>query len=555
MQQETLWGPPGTGKTTTAIGKVAALINAGVDPTDIIYTSFTRVAANVARDRVLAQLGDEEDPDDFRGFATLHALCGRELSFDWRNRLLDDNDRKRGQIVLRDFGKHSGFVFSFGDDLDVEADAFTDALPEGNRLLTWYGWMRQCQLPIDAAIDQWRTRSTSPLIPERAERFVKEYEDLKGDTGLRDFTDILTMADQRQVIPRLRVLFVDEAQDLSPLQWRIIDRWREAAETVILAGDDLQAIYSFQGADASLFLERAAHGTSTVLSQSYRLPRAGYGVANFVSDHVRVKQPKAFAPRDADGLALERLIDGLPVTDPESGSWLFLARNVYLLSEVRRKLEWMGVPYRSRRGFDPVRWYYPPVRTVTTLARGGRVTFDELRDLTRSLVPGQDFDIAEATWLHGGRNQLPALIHRDNLPAAGFTDTFCARIARESIPARMLTLVSKRGQVLAQTWNYLVKMQQRYGDSIFTLTPADRHRVELSTIHAAKGDEADNVVLMTDCARSSLTTLDVDPDSEHRVFYVGVTRAREALYLMPPIDKTHYWPLSTGAWRKAAVAR
>lgn len=554
MQQETLWGPPGTGKTTAALARVTALLAGGMDPRDVVYTAFTRVAATVARDRVLDKLGEDADPDDFKGFGTLHALCGRELGFDWRNRLLDENDRKRGQVVLRDFGRREGFPFSFGDEIDVEADLMTDTLPEGNRLLAFWGWARQCCLPVDEAIDRFRAQTQAPLIPARAQRFVAGYEELKSDTGLRDFTDILLMAEKQRVIPRLRALFVDEAQDFSPLQWRIIDYWRAAAETVTLCGDDDQAIYNFQGADARLFLDRATEGTSTVLSQSYRLPRAGHDVATSISRRIRVRQTKIFAPRDADGQALSRLIETTPIAEPASGSWLILARNVYLLGHARRALERMGVPYHSRRGFDPVRWYYPPARTITQLARGGRIPPSDLKDLTRFLQPGRDFDRAEATWIHEAHpRRLPALVHRDDLEAAGFTPAFCARIAVEPVPVRMLTITSRSGALQSGTWTYLIKLQQRYGNSVFDLTPTDRHRVELSTIHGAKGDEADNVALLTDCARSSLTALELDPDSEHRCWYVGVSRARENLYILPPYDKTSYWPLATGAWRGSTV--
>lgn len=64
--------------------------------------------------------------------------------------------------------------------------------------------------------------------------------------------------------------------------------------------------------------------------------------------------------------------------------------------------------------------------------------------------------------------------------------------------------------------------------------------IDISTIHTVKGDEADVVVLMSDISRAVESQLDIDPDSEHRVFYVGVTRAKEKLLIVEPQTKRYY---------------
>jgi len=66
----------------------------------------------------------------------------------------------------------------------------------------------------------------------------------------------------------------------------------------------------------------------------------------------------------------------------------------------------------------------------------------------------------------------------------------------------------------------------------FNATP----RVELSTIHGSKGGEADNVVLFTDLSPAAARAAEQSPDDLHRVFYVGVTRTKENLYLVDPED-------------------
>ena len=59
-------------------------------------------------------------------------------------------------------------------------------------------------------------------------------------------------------------------------------------------------------------------------------------------------------------------------------------------------------------------------------------------------------------------------------------------------------------------------------------------RIKLSTIHGAKGGEAENVVLYTDLTAAAEQSMEKDPDSMHRVFYVAVTRTKQNLYLVEP---------------------
>lgn len=545
MYQETIFGPPGTGKTTTLIARLVALLGAGYAPGDICYTSFTRVAADVARARAVTDA--DADGDDLEWFGTLHALCGRLLDFDWRSDLLSEQTDK-GRTLLLKFGRDEGFTFDFTSDVDGEADALTGEGAEGNQLLSWWNWARQCCLPVDEAIARWRAVAVTTLAPARQHRFVTAYTEFKQDLGASDFTDILVMADRRGLLPPVRALFVDEAQDLSPLQWRILDRWRNATEVVYLGGDDDQAIYAWQGADAALFLERARQGTITTLSQSYRLPRASHAVTTYLSGRIRERMDKPFAAQSDHGLAVERPLFRLPLDNREP--WFVLARNTFLLKDARTHLEDRGLPYAAKRGFDPVKVFYPAARAITALAEGQGIDRGDLAGLVRRLEAGRDYDPYLARRLSPSRlRELPRLITQADLPELGFGEAFMQRLRQEPLPARMLTLTSARGYRLTRTWNYLVRLQRDHGRDVFERTPA----ITLSTVHGVKGDEAENVALITDMARASARTLADDPDSEHRVWYVGVSRARRNLYVLPPATEIAYPPLATGAWKRAVA--
>jgi DNA helicase-2/ATP-dependent DNA helicase PcrA len=80
----------------------------------------------------------------------------------------------------------------------------------------------------------------------------------------------------------------------------------------------------------------------------------------------------------------------------------------------------------------------------------------------------------------------------------------------------------------AETENYIRNMLAN--DEKITQNP----RITLSTIHGAKGGEADNVLLLPDITKSALDHNDIDPDELHRLFYVAVTRAKKSLHILEP---------------------
>ena len=59
-------------------------------------------------------------------------------------------------------------------------------------------------------------------------------------------------------------------------------------------------------------------------------------------------------------------------------------------------------------------------------------------------------------------------------------------------------------------------------------------KINLSTIHMAKGGECDNVMLMTDLSRANSEEMEIDSDDTNRVFYVGATRAKQSLHIINP---------------------
>jgi len=109
-------------------------------------------------------------------------------------------------------------------------------------------------------------RSTLYLLSEELKKFKKE-------KGLKDFTDLLEDFIHKEVHPSFEVLFIDEAQDLSLLQWDMVRCiWANAKKTYI-AGDDDQAIFKWAGADVDHFIAlKSEVDDIKTLDQSYRIP-------------------------------------------------------------------------------------------------------------------------------------------------------------------------------------------------------------------------------------------------------------------------------------------
>ena len=109
-------------------------------------------------------------------------------------------------------------------------------------------------------------RNTLYLLSEELKKFKKE-------KGLKDFTDLLEDFILKEIHPSFEVLFIDEAQDLSLLQWDMVRCiWANAKKTYI-AGDDDQAIFKWAGADVDHFIAlKEEVDDIKILDQSYRIP-------------------------------------------------------------------------------------------------------------------------------------------------------------------------------------------------------------------------------------------------------------------------------------------
>lgn len=318
---ELVLGGPGTGKTHRLVELVAG---SGVDPARVAFVAFTRAAAEEARTRAAEAL--DLSPRRLPWFRTLHSLCFARLGL------------RRGDVLegeaLRELEALTGERERGLDEGDAGAwdvDALARATGANGEEIA-------------------RVRGLDAFAYRRA---VAARQQFKEDRGLLDFTDMLERYQDNGSPLDVDLAIVDEAQDLTPLQWAVVARAFPTAR-LIIGGDDDQAIHTWAGATIAPLLNGAAGSRVETLAVSHRLPRAVHGLATGILEEITPRLEKPTVPADRDGMVEFYPNAGDVPLQATSGTWLLLARARYQLRELEALARAAGVPYavRGRSGID-----------------------------------------------------------------------------------------------------------------------------------------------------------------------------------------------------------
>jgi DNA helicase-2/ATP-dependent DNA helicase PcrA len=459
--------------------------------------TFTKKGATIATERACKRFNLQ--PAQLPYFRTLHSLCYRALQ-------LKSGDMLIGNAFF-DFADHAGIRVTGRSWSD---DGLLTGFEQGDRALFMENLARIRQVPLR---EQYEL-GNDELNWNYVSRVSRALADFKMTRGLLDYTDILSqfVAEERDV--GLTKLFVDEAQDLSSLQWDAVRLLSRSCDRVVVAGDDDQAIYRWAGADVEHLINM--DGTASVLGQSYRCPPVIQKLSDSIISPVHHRRPKKWRAKPGGKGVIEFSKDFADVGLAETGSVLVLARNVYVLREqVEPALRAEGVVYEMAGKSSIDVGMVQAAASWEDLRRGEPVTLGDVRRMYKY--------ISSNTGIKRGFKTLPKYGDDDDEPV-----TMTDLLQTGGLLVDPTKIWHDALDKLPQSDMSYMLAARRRGERLRGGSP----RVRLSTIHSAKGGEADHVVIMKEMARRTYDEMHSIPDDERRCWYVGVTRAREKLTIV-----------------------
>ncbi len=508
----------GTGKTRTITRRIAHLVRTGhVAPGQVLAVTFTARAAGEMRTR-LRTLG-------VGGVQarTFHAASLRQLRYFWprvvggdRWQLLEGKLRVVGQAASRlKAGSDAASLRDFAGEIE---------------------WAKATLVtPERYAAEVARLRRDTPGPAEQVAAVYAGYEALKNRAELLDFDDLLlhtagALEEHAGVAEefrdRYRCFVVDEYQDVTPLQQRVLDAWLGERDDLTVVGDANQTIYTFAGASPRHLLDfprRFPEATVVRLQRDYRSTPQVVAAANALIGAARGRPAGSrlaligqlppgpepdFTEHDdepAEAAAVAKQITRLVAEGTPAAEIAVLFRINAQSETFEQALTELGVPYQVRGG---ERFFSrPEVRRAMTMVR------------TSSQVQGPLVDVVRKVLVPVGLTPEPP---------GGATQ----RAQWESL----LAIVELAEELVAvepeaDMRRFAAELETRADAS----HPPTVQGVTLASLHAAKGLEWD-VVFLVGLVDGTLPIQHADGDEdaieeERRLLYVGVTRARRRVLL------------------------
>jgi DNA helicase-2/ATP-dependent DNA helicase PcrA len=505
----------GTGKTRAITHRIAYAAAIGtMDPSKVLALTFTARAAGEMRTR-LRSLGVPTV-----AARTVHSAALKQLIYFWPTVF--------GGRTPDLMSSKTPFLTEAVNRADLTGEIRITSRETMRDIATEIEWAKVSQVaPIDY-LDQVNARSMKPRVKaEHIAAIYVAYESLKKQELAIDFEDVLLLTsamleEERSVRERVqdqyRYFTVDEYQDISPIQQRLINAWLGFRKDICVVGDPAQTIYSFAGATPvflNTFTQRFPEAEVIRLSTGYRSTPEITFAANALlrnssmgqeltasNDHGLHPSVDGYKDESGEIAGILSQITALLSEGTAPQEIAILARTNSQLKGVERAMNSKGLPYQVRsteRFFErqDVRDFLKQVRQASVLPTEGATWIDELRTIAQPYLTGESID-GIAALLHLGRE-----LDSDD----GFTPKTLRGFLRE------------------------------VEDRVTQNNPPTMPVVTLATLHAAKGLEWERVFLMgasegiLPLETGSTGTSDLIVAEERRLFYVGMTRAKVDLHI------------------------
>ena len=489
-------GPPGTGKTTKLLEICKQKKEEGIGWDKIGFFSFSQKAAYEAKDRAREKF--QASREDLVHFRTLHSFAYRNLAIDDNNLFKKKNWKELSSLV--------------GWDLNFDE---SDESIYTNTNHKFVNLINLARLKNTDLLQEWRRCEDRSMSWDRLQYLDDIITGFKDENNLYDYTDMIVRYTLDPIINNFDVLFIDEAQDMPTIQYEMIDKLIKHSKETFIAGDDDQAIFRWMGADVDRFID--LKGSVQVLDKSYRCPERIFKLANTIISKVSNRRQKTWSPKSEQGKV--KRVTHLRHIDLSEGNWLLLGRTKKIRNEmIEGHLKSLGMWYGRGE-------HRPISRTVLNAI----YAWNRLQD-------NQTISYGDVQYIY---NQIVAK-GRLKRGAKTFSDEDKDKIYTLDI------LKKDHGLLIDGQWYEVMNKISEY-DVAYIRRLLDlgedlqkEPRIKTSTIHQAKGGECDNVVVLTDIGKIVYKSYTKNPDDEHRVFYVAVTRAKENLYIVDPQTTNFY---------------
>ncbi len=547
----TLTGPlcvlagAGTGKTRAITHRIAyGVLGGSYNPQRLLAVTFTARAAAEMRTR-LRDLGVGSVQA-----RTFHAAALRQLQFFWPQAI--------GGALPALLDHKAALIAESARRLRLSTDraAVRDLAAE-------IEWAKVSMFTPDSYPQHAAERGTpGGFDTTTMARIFRSYEDLKTDRNLIDFEDVLLLTvgilqeDQRvaaTVREQYRHFVVDEYQDVSPLQQRLLELWLGEREELCVVGDSSQTIYSFTGANSKHLLEFGKRFPKAQVVKLVRDYRSTPQVVQLANSLLAARRPSGRAADAAWAQPLQLLAQRpagpepafLESSDDEAEAAAVAAR-IKTLVDSGTPAAQIAVLFRTN-GQSEAYEQALSAAGVGYQLRGGERFFarKEVRDAILSLRAASRADGTHDQEAAPGLSQQV----RDVLGSLGYTDdppasSGAVRERWESLSALVSLadeLVRSRKPVAEGPEFGLVDFVAELQERSQAQHAPTVQGVTLASLHSAKGLEWDAVFLVglsEGLMPISFADTAEGVDEERRLLYVGITRAREFLHLSWSLSRT-----------------